>query len=229
MARCNCNGQVCGCRIIAGEGVTITGSGGATDPLTISAEGGDSGVSGWFPGDLKAVATASVPGGWLLANGQAVSRTSFAALFAAIGTTYGAGNGATTFNVPDMRDRVPVGVSGTKTLGSGGGAESVTLITTNLPPHTHTINHDHAPFDTNSGGSHKHQLDLSNEDGSNNNTVRRGGSHTIDTNLPVESAGAHVHTINVPAYTGNSGDGPGNSFPVSVMQPYRAVNWLVKT
>lgn len=52
---------------------------------------------------------ASVPAGWLLCDGAAVSRTTYAALWTAIGTTHGAGNGSTTFNVPDLRGRVPVG------------------------------------------------------------------------------------------------------------------------
>src|SRR3990167_8065526 len=79
------------------------------------------------------------PSGWLLCDGSAVSRTTYAALFAVIGTTYGAGNGSTTFNVPDLRGRIAVG-SGTgtaygataKTLGSTpnsgvGGEETHTL------------------------------------------------------------------------------------------------------
>jgi microcystin-dependent protein len=67
----------------------------------------------------------SVPTGWLLCNGQAVSRTTFADLFAAIDTTYGIGDGSTTFNVPDMRQRFPLGkaASGTGSgLGDTGGA-----------------------------------------------------------------------------------------------------------
>ena len=49
------------------------------------------------------------PANWLFARGQAVSRTTYAALFAAIGTAFGAGDGSTTFNLPDLRGRVPVG------------------------------------------------------------------------------------------------------------------------
>ena len=55
-------------------------------------------------------AGATAPTGWLLCNGQAVSRTSYSRLFAAIGTTYGAGDGSTTFNVPDLRECNPVGI-----------------------------------------------------------------------------------------------------------------------
>jgi microcystin-dependent protein len=55
------------------------------------------------PGAIVMFATGSAPTGWLSANGAAVSRTTYAALFAVIGTYYGAGNGSTTFNVPDLR------------------------------------------------------------------------------------------------------------------------------
>jgi hypothetical protein len=54
-------------------------------------------------------AGASVPTGWLLCDGQAVSRTTYATLFTAIGETWGIGNGSTTFNVPDMRESAPIG------------------------------------------------------------------------------------------------------------------------
>ena len=54
-------------------------------------------------GDIKKCAVNAVPYGWLKCDGAAISRTAYAALFAAIGTTWGAGDGATTFNVPDFR------------------------------------------------------------------------------------------------------------------------------
>ena len=54
-------------------------------------------------------AGAAAPTGWLLCQGQAVSRTTYAQLFSVIGTTYGSGDGSTTFNLPDMRGRVAVG------------------------------------------------------------------------------------------------------------------------
>lgn len=95
-------------------------------------------------------AGATAPTGWLLCFGQAVSRTTFADLFAAIGTTYGAGNGSTTFNLPDLRGRVAAGeddMGGTAanrltsagsgvnglSLGATGGAETHTLTNAQLP------------------------------------------------------------------------------------------------
>lgn len=61
------------------------------------------------PGDLKWSARPAAPAGWLLCDGAAISRTTYATLFAAIGTAFGAGDGSTTFNVPDLRGRAPIG------------------------------------------------------------------------------------------------------------------------
>ena len=90
----------------------------------------------WAPGDLKVSARATITG-WLLCDGAAVSRTTYANLFTEIGTKYGVGNGTTTFNVPDYRDKVIMGASGTKALGSTGGADTVTISTAQMPSHTH--------------------------------------------------------------------------------------------
>lgn len=113
-------------------------------------------ASGVPPGVMADHAGASAPTGWLLCYGQAVSRATYAALYAEIGDTYGAGNGSTTFNLPDCRGRVSAGqddMGGSSanrltglsggvdgdTLGATGGAESHTLITTEMPSHSHTV------------------------------------------------------------------------------------------
>lgn len=89
-----------------------------------------------------------VPENWLLCNGQAVSRTDYALLFSIIGTTYGVGDGSTTFNLPDLRGRVPLG-KGTGTGAGGetynfelagkGGEYSHILTVDEIPSHTHII------------------------------------------------------------------------------------------
>jgi microcystin-dependent protein len=84
------------------------------------------------PGDLLFSAAPLDESGRLLCNGQAVSRTDYAALFAKVGTTYGDGNGTSTFNVPDYRDKFPMG-AGTTALAVTGGANSVTLTEAQLP------------------------------------------------------------------------------------------------
>lgn len=86
----------------------------------------------------------TIPDGWLLCDGRAVSRTTYKELFAVIGTTYGSGNGSTTFNLPDKRGRVSVGRNSSDTsfdiLGEKGGAKTVTLTVDQMPKHNHNIN-----------------------------------------------------------------------------------------
>lgn len=81
-------------------------------------------------GVMHQYAGATAPSGYLLCDGSAVSRTTYAALFAVLSTTYGAGNGSTTFNLPDLRGRVPMGAgTGTGLNASGTGAPSGTAQT----------------------------------------------------------------------------------------------------
>ena len=105
----------------------VGGGGGDNTPIgTIFAYGGD-----------------TAPEGYLLANGQEVSRTEYVDLFNVYGTTYGEGNGSTTFNVPDYRDRVPVGLNVNteyfNSLGKKGGEYSHTLTIAEMPTHRHDV------------------------------------------------------------------------------------------
>lgn len=97
-------------------------------------------ILGRIVGEIVAVAITGTPTGYLPCDGAAVSRTTYASLFAAIGTTWGSGDGSTTFNVPNLARRTLVGKGGTGTgtlgnaVGNTGGAETVNLA------HTHSIN-----------------------------------------------------------------------------------------
>lgn len=108
-------------------------------------------------GSLTAYAGTSAPTGWLMCNGSAVSRTTYSGLFSVLSTTYGAGDGSTTFNLPDLRGRMPMGAgTGAQNGGSGSGAISGgTALTARtvgafggderLQTHTHTQNpHGHS-------------------------------------------------------------------------------------
>ena len=107
-------------------------------------------------GMVMPYAGSSAPSGWLLAYGQDVSRTTYSALFSAIGTTYGSGDGSTTFTLPDLRGRVVAGqddmgsTSANRltnqtggldgdTLGATGGSETHTLTEAQLPAHSHSL------------------------------------------------------------------------------------------
>jgi len=90
-----------------------------------------------FPfGEIREFGTSEPPkvGTWMLAQGQAISRTTYPKAFAAFGTTFGSGNGTTTFNLPDRCGRVGIGSSIVFPLGEDGGAEEVTV-----PDHTHEV------------------------------------------------------------------------------------------
>lgn len=119
--------------------------------LAIGAEGkvlkSVSGIPAWADesaaptGALMGWVTDTPPSGWLLCDGAAVSRATYAALFTVIGTTYGVGDGSTTFNVPNTKGRVLVGKDAAQTefdaLAETGGAKTHTLVTGEMPAHTH--------------------------------------------------------------------------------------------
>lgn len=113
-------------------------------------------ASGIPAGSVFDYAGTAAPSGYLLCFGQAVSRSTYSDLFTAIGTTFGSGDGSTTFNLPDLRGRVAAGkddmggsaanritsggsgITGT-TLGAAGGTQTHTLTTAEMPAHTHSL------------------------------------------------------------------------------------------
>ena len=125
----------------------------AGDVLYVTATGATAyGPRGRVVGEVVDFAGTSAPTGWLMCYGQAVSRTTYAALFAVTSTTYGVGDGTTTFNLPDLRGRVVAGkddmggssanrltspINGDN-LGAAGGSQSHTLTTSEMPSHSHT-------------------------------------------------------------------------------------------
>ena len=190
-------------------------------------------------GMLAPFAGSTAPDGWLLSDGTAISRTTYASLFAIIGTTYGSGNGTTTFNLPDLRGRVAAGLDNmggtdagrldiTNTAGTVVGSQYVTLSSANLPTHTHTINHDHGAFGTTDGaGTHQHVIDS-------------GGHYYVPGGTAFEVAysrqpqgtsfaGAHNHTVDVPNFNGSSGDGGFANSGHNNMQPTMVMNYIIKT
>jgi microcystin-dependent protein len=97
-------------------------------------------VGGFPVGSILMYGGSSAPDGWLLCDGNDVSRNTYSELFAAIGETFGIGDGSTTFNLPDLRGRSPIGGgqgSGltNRSLGESGGEEEHQLIDSEIPEH----------------------------------------------------------------------------------------------
>lgn len=97
-----------------------------------------------FLGEIKIWAPNFAPRGWAFCNGQLLPISQNSALFSLLGTIYG-GDGRTTFALPDLRGRVPLGMGtgpglSPHSIGQRGGAETTTLTVNNLPAHTHTLN-----------------------------------------------------------------------------------------
>lgn len=94
-------------------------------------------------GDIKLTACGTAPSGWLICDGTAVSRETYSDLFLAIGTAYGGGDGSTTFNIPNLKGRVPVGFNSAETefntLGKTGGEKTHKLTVSEMPSHSHSI------------------------------------------------------------------------------------------
>lgn len=145
------------------------------------------------------------PAGWLLCDGSAVSRTEYATLFAAIGTTWGAGDGSTTFNLPDLRGRAAIGAgTGTsltaRTLGGTGGSEAL-------------ANHDH---NVASNG-----YNVPGKSGGWNWRTTSSGSNTNYNNTPMGGSTAAIASI---TKTGTAGSGSSGN-----MMPFSVVNFIIHT
>lgn len=182
----------------------------------------------WETGSLKDVAypvvAGSEPSGWLLCDGRTVSRTAYAALFATIGTTYGAGDGSTTFNLPDLQGRARVGRGTHADVNALAKSEGAT-VANRKPRHSHTVN------------SHSHQHIAPQAIITGNNYLRNAADGNLDWN------GSSYDYLDSPGQSGNglgaSGGNIGERWVVTSTQaspgtnefilPFLTVNVLIKT
>ena len=158
-------------------------------------------------GSVISYAGSTAPNGWLLCDGSAMSRTTYAALFSAIGTTYGTGDGSTTFNLPDIRGRTAVGAgqgSGltNRALAASGGEETHMLSAAEMPAHNHGV--------TDPGHTHSVDVGGGNPGSASNNidTSQSGSTGSSTTGITIQNAGSGTaHNI---------------------MQPFLILNYIVK-
>tara|TARA_Y100001937_G_scaffold110100_1_gene155365 strand:- start:880 stop:1437 length:558 start_codon:yes stop_codon:yes gene_type:complete len=168
------------------------------------------GIEGIPTATIVEWSSSSVPSGFLECDGSAVSRSTYSALFAIVGTTYGTGDGSSTFNLPNLSDKVAVGKSNNKALASTGGAETVTstgnvggstgnttLSTSQIPSHNHPA--------ANVSGSSSGDPATPGATGSSTGSTGGGGSHS------------HNMSAN---FTGDA---------TSVLQPFLTVIYIIKT
>jgi microcystin-dependent protein len=191
-------------------------------------------------GMIAPFAGASAPSGWLLCDGTAVSRTTYASLFSTIGVSYGVGNGSTTFNVPDLKRRVPVGKGTSDTLGNSDGLiEASRSVTHNhtIPAHYHSMgagatlnitssgavttgiesaDHTHTGYTGTESVDHAHYISGStNTDGSHNHLMptSRGTATTSSSGKVDKNDGSTVsNTGTVDTGTNSSAHAHGISF-----------------
>lgn len=196
-------------------------------------------------GSVIDFAGTSAPAGWLLSFGQAVSRTTYAALFAVVGTTYGIGDGSTTFNLPDLRGRVVAGkddMGGSSanritvpfngdTLGASGGAETHILTAADTPTHTHTqqgsfvsggesANHTHTQtgtFNTDTEPAHSHAATVASFilGGNIGGGNSIGGGTSGQSSTTTAAAGSHNHSVTISGQTGTISAGHTHTTTIS--------------
>jgi len=214
-----------------------------TTPLPVASggTGTSTGIVASASGDVKMFAGASIASGWLACDGALVSRSTYSALFTAIGTAWGAGDGSSTFALPDLRGRAPVGV-GTgasltaRNLAATGGAETHTLTTTETAAHTHTQNaHTHTQ------DAHNHTQDAHNH----TSYTGVGAWPNVDSDVSAARSNHGVRTWtpgltvaqtatnqaatstnqNTTAVNQNTGGGGAHNN----VQPFAAINFIIKT
>ena len=187
-----------------------------------------------------AAALADIPTGYLGCTGANVSRSTYSALFALIGTTHGAGDGNTTFGLPNFQNRMAIGKSGTYALGATGGATTATatisgsvsvtvnnhtLTTSQIPSHTHFIMKETSVTTNGVFGAVTNPTAAKGNNGgmgsSDYHTQFTTGNPDVGSTNAIGGGQGHSHTA--------SGSFGGAQDTFSVLNPYISINFIIKT
>ena len=162
-------------------------------------------------GEIRMFGGSTCPSKWLFCDGSTINRSTYSALFAVIGTTYGGGDGSTTFAIPTFKGRSPLGVgeSGATghtnhTLGSYGGEETHTLTEAQLAQHSHTRS-----VSASTSGKYKKTC----ASGTNQNRVDSDGTSS--------TTGPYSTTVNLTI------NNAGSNSAHNTMHPYETVNFII--
>ena len=168
-----------------------------------------------FAGVVTQYAGAAAPAGWLLCQGQAVSRTDYADLFAVVGTTYGSGDGSTTFNLPNLKGRIPVGLDAAQTefdaLGETGGQKTTRHAFISPPINTNNFQ---------DGGTNY----LTSVIGDINSYLTGDGSSSTSRSVAIRNVGGTIGS------NGGTATEVGHyRYTAPNLQPYITMNYIIKT
>ena len=191
-------------------------------------------------GAIKPWGKATAPVGYLLCDGTAVSRTTYADLFAVISTTYGTGNGSTTFNTPNLQGKTPQGYDGnTYNLAATGGANTVTVAVTNNQAASNATNQavsvtgsiSNASLTTAQIASHSHSVPAQDTTGWGNSWQNYNAVSSVNSGSAGSGTGhTHAHTL-AGTLTGNittSLTGAVTAAGNNAFSPYVVVNYIIK-
>jgi microcystin-dependent protein len=182
---------------------------------TGQASGGGAVLSGSF----TLWAGTDIPDGYLLCDGSAISRVDYPILFGAIGTTWGPGDGSSTFNLPNLVGKFILGASGTHPVGSTGGSATSTLTTPNLPAHNHPVV-DPGHFHNITDPQHHHTAATTASLG----TTGTDPVSAVAGNTGDSATGISINSATTGVTTGNTGAGT----PFSILPPFAAMLPIIK-
>lgn len=183
------------------------------------------------PGTVVSYISSTTPDGWLLCDGSAISRVDYLNLYKVIGTTYGPGDGTTTFNLPDLRGRTTVGFGAgagltNRVMAASGGAETHTLTVDEIPSHNHGITdpgHNHAITDP--GHTHSYVNNVNNQTTDDAfSTETAADNADLNQTTGSSTTGITINNNTTGITVNNTGGGNAHNN----MSPFLVLNYIIK-